>query len=226
MKPPPSFFRLKLLRSHVKISPIEGKPYHVVNERIWDVKKTVLQASVLLAWLVLCIGAVHIVNRLLDLPFRSTNDTLHKNGSSFTLDFLIPSGTHIDEKATIRQIIRTRTAQKTSTYEGMLQTATEIIPTKYRYIANLIIFLFWTFMFMTVLRVFTFVGYSRALRTSLLFGGCVYYFMPDFSPGRIDDIVFVVVAVLIIIMSAALKRRRKRRARESENLLDSTEPAS
>jgi hypothetical protein len=79
---------------------------------------------------------------------------------------------------------------------------------------------------MTFLRVFTFVGYSRALRISLLLGGCVYYFMPDLSPGRIDDGFFIVVPALIIVLRVLLKRRSKKKARENESPSTAREPSS
>jgi len=193
-----------------------------MKERVWDMRKTVLLGGGLLAFIVFCLIAALVVNHLLNLPFRSNNDALHEKKSSFTLDFLIPAGTHIDDKATIREVIRTRTAKETSTYEGMIQAITEMVPNKFLYMAALILFLFWAFLFMTVLRVFTFVGYSRALRISLLLGACVYYFMPDLSPGRIDDGLFIFVAALIIVLRFIRKRRRKRKARESESPFNST----
>ena len=193
-----------------------------MKERVWDMRKTVLLGGGLLAFIVFCLVAALVVNHLLNLPFRSTNDALHEKKSSFTLDFLIPASTHIDDKATIREVIRTRTAKETSTYEGMLQAITEIVPNKFLYLADLILFLFWAFLFMTVLRVFTFVGYSRALRISLLLGACVYYFMPDLSPGRIDDGFFILVAALMIVLRVILKRRRKKKAREIESPFNST----
>ena len=52
-------------------------------------------------------------------------------------------------------------------------------------------------------------GYGRAFRGSLFLGGCAYYFMPDFSPGKGDDIFFVGVALLIIIIRAYLHHRKK-----------------
>ena len=104
-------------------------------------RKTVLLGGSLLAFIVFCLIAALVVNHLLNLPFRSTNDALHEKKSSFTLDFLIPAGTHIDDKATIREVIRTRTAKETSTYEGMIQAITEMVPNKFLYMAALILYL-------------------------------------------------------------------------------------
>jgi hypothetical protein len=77
-------------------------------------------------------------------------------------------------------------------------------------------FLFWSFMFMTVIRVFTFLGYGRALRVSLLLGGIVYYFMPDFTLGRIDDAAFVAAPVLIVITRAIFRHRKKKNQLKTE----------
>ena len=76
-----------------------------------------------------------------------------------------------------------------------------------------IVFLFWAFLFMTFFRVFTFMGYGRALRGSLLLGGLVYFFMPDFSPEKIDDTVFIGIPLSIIILRAYISRRKKKRDR-------------
>jgi len=61
-------------------------------------------------------------------------------------------------------------------------------------------FSFLGFSFYDFFRVFTFMGYGRALRGSLLLGGLVYFFMPDFSPKQIDDTVFIGIPLSIIIL--------------------------
>ncbi|MBW2064356.1 MAG: hypothetical protein JRJ03_05425, partial [Deltaproteobacteria bacterium] len=156
------------------------------------------------------------VRHVLQLPFRATNDALHKRDSAFTLDFLIPSGTYIDEKMTIGQVARIRFKKESSFYEKVLMALSEQIPQKYRYTADLFLFLFWCFLFMTFFRVFTFMGYARTLRTSLLFGALSYYFMPDFTPGKNDDAIFIGFALLIIVLRFILKKRRKKPLLEVE----------
>ncbi|MBW1997897.1 MAG: hypothetical protein JRJ29_08015 [Deltaproteobacteria bacterium] len=172
-------------------------------------KKTIAQALLLLLLVSILGGSFLAVRHFLQLPFRATNDALHKKGSAFTLDFLIPSGTHIDEKMTIGQVIRIRFKKESSFYERVLRALSEQIPQRYRYTADLFLFLFWCFLFMTFLRVFTFMGYARTLRTSLLLGGLTYYFMPDFTPGKKDDALFIGFALLIIVIRFILRRRRK-----------------
>jgi hypothetical protein len=56
-------------------------------------------------------------------------------------------------------------------------------------------------------------GYGRALRGSLLLGGLVYFFMLDFSPEKIDEIVFIGIPLSIIILRAYISRRKKKRDR-------------
>jgi len=63
---------------------------------------------------------------------------------------------------------------------------------------------------MTFFRVFTFTGYGRSLRGSLVFGGITYYFMPDFSPGKGDDIVFIGLPVFIILLRAYIHRGKEK----------------
>ena len=158
-----------------------------------------------------CIGGFQVVKHILQLPFRPTNDKLHQKGSDFTLDFLIPEGTYIDEKMTIGAVIKIRTQKKTSLYDALLRSIADLIPGRYRFGADFILFVFWTFLFMTFFRVFTFMRYGSALRLSLLFGGGVYYFLPDFSPGKIDDAVFIGIPLAIIILRAYMSWRGKKR---------------
>lgn len=180
------------------------------NFQFLKMRKSTSQIILLLALIFLCVAGALSMKHILDLPFRSTNDNLHGMNAPITLDFLIPGGTYIDEKMTIGQVIRVNVGKKMSTYDQMVDEVSHFIPMRYIIIADLSIFLFWSFMFMTVIRVFTFLGYGRALRTSLLLGGIVYYFMPDFTPGRIDDAAFVAVPVLIMISRAILRRKKRR----------------
>lgn len=172
-------------------------------------RKSTLQIILLLALILLCVAGALIVKQTLNLPFRSANDQLHAIQAPISLDFLIPGGTYIDEKMTIGEVIRGHAGKKMSTYEQIVDSIAHLIPLSYIMIANLIMFLFWSFMFMTFIRVFTFLGYGHALRISLLLGGIVYYFMPDFSPGRLDDAAFVSIPVLIIL-SRVISRHKKR----------------
>lgn len=174
-------------------------------------KRTIIQIILLLLLVSLCLTGYFIGRDILELPFRATNDALHKKESSFNLDFLIPGGIHIDEKMTIGEVIKSRTKKGTSLYRKGLHTLSDLIPIKYRYIADLILFSFWTFLFMTFFRIFTFMGYGRALRVSLFLGSCTYYFMPDFIVGRGDDIFFIGFALLIIIIRAYIHQRKKKR---------------
>ncbi len=128
-----------------------------------------------------------LVRGALQLPFAQTNDSLHKRGSAFTLDRLIPAGTYIDGAMTIQDVMVIRLQQETSSFRDAFDSLTDLIPYPYRLIADWIQFCFWTFLWMVFFRVFTFMGYGRALRSSLLMGGILYYFMPDFSPGKMDD---------------------------------------
>lgn len=176
-------------------------------------KRTIFQILLLLILCIFFISGSLFVNHILDLPFGRTNESLHKTGSAFTLDFLIPAGTYIDNTLTIGDVIKIRTGRQTSLYETMISSIAGLIPERYRQIADLVVFLFWSFLIMTFLRIFTFTGYGRALRISLLMGGVIYYFMPDFSPGKTDDAIFVGIPLLIIIVSAYISWKIKNRKR-------------
>ena len=179
-------------------------------------QRSIYQGILLILLASSCIIGFLFVKHILQLPFRQTNDALHKKGSAVNLDLLIPSGTYIDDSMTIGEVVKIRTKKETSFYDAFLKSIADLIPAPYRYIADFIIFLFWTFLFMTFFRVFTFMGYGRALRGSLLLGGLVYFFMPDFSPEKIDDAVFIGVPLSIIILRTYIYRRKKKRGRAEE----------
>ena len=179
------------------------------------IKRAISQIILLLVLAAICLAVYLIAGHILKLPFRSANDALHQKNAAFTLDFLIPEGTYIDEKMTIGEVIKIRARKETSLYETVIRSAADLVPARYRYGADIILFLFWTLLFMIFFRLFTFTGYGRALRASLLLGGLVYFFLPDFSPGKIDDAILVAIPFLIIFIRTYLSRRRKQAAQES-----------
>ena len=170
--------------------------------------RMIFQVLLLLLLAAFCISGYFLTKHFLHLPFRSTNDSLHKKESPITLDFMIPSGTHIDEKMTIDEVIKIRFKQETTFYDKILKSLSALIPGKYRYLADLLLFVFFSFLYMTFIRVFTFMGYGRSLRISLFLGAGTYYFMPDFTIGKGDDFFFISVALLIIILRTYIHRRR------------------
>jgi len=157
----------------------------------------------------LCAAGFFLGKYVSQLPFRASNDTLHKEGAPFTLDFLIPGRVYVDEKATIGDVIRMKLKQTGGPLDKFLRVVSDQIPPRYRYVGDALLFFFWTLCFLSFLRIFTFMGYGRALRISLLFGGIVYYFMPDLSPGSGDDILFVLFPVVIILVRAYLVQMKR-----------------
>jgi hypothetical protein len=178
-------------------------------------RRNLLQIFLLVLLAFLCLSAFLVGRHILDLPFRSTNDTLHEKDSFLKLDFMIPAGVHIDEKMKVGDVLKMRFRQEGSFYEKGLETLAGLVPPRYRYLSDLMVFMFWVFCFMTVMRVFTFVGYGRALRVSLLLGGLTYYFMPDFSPGKLDDWVAVLFPLGIISFRFILRRKKRRGMQEA-----------
>jgi hypothetical protein len=172
-------------------------------------KKAVFQLILVLFFISLCLGVFLLTKHILQLPFRATNDAFHKEGAAMTLDFLIPGGTYLDEQVTIGEVIKIGLAKTSSPFEKALRPFSELIPPGYRYLGDLLLFFFWTLSFLTFFRVFTFMGYGRALRASLFLGGVTYYFMPDFSPGSREDILFVGFPILIILFRFYLVRRKR-----------------
>lgn len=176
-------------------------------------KRIIFQILLLLLLASACLGGSFLVRHILGLPFRALNDTLHREGAPITLDFLIPAGVHIDEKITIKEVLQIRLKKRTGTVEKLVKSISRAVPQEYLFIADTILFFFWTFLYFTFLRVFTFAGYGRALRVSLFLGGCTYYFMPDFSPGKTDDVIFFCAPLLIVAVRAYFSFRKKRNTR-------------
>ena len=174
-------------------------------------KKIVFQVILILALLLFCGGIYLLAQHVLDLPFVKTNKSLHEANSAFTLDVLIPGGTYLDDSLTIREVFRMRFKEKTDPFDKLLQTLCEPIPFRYKLLADALLFCFWTLCYLTLFRVFTFMGYGRALRGSLLLGAVTYYFMPDLSPGVGDDMVFLLGAVLIILLRFYSVQRKRRK---------------
>lgn len=169
--------------------------------------KVIYQILILFLLAVFCISSYFITRDFLHLPFRSTNDFLHEKESPVTLDFIIPGGTHINEKMTIGEVIKIRFKYERTFYNKILMSLSAMVPGKYRYLADLSLFVFFSFLYMTFMRVFTFMKYGRSLRISLFLGAGTYYFMPDFTVGKGDDFFFISFALLIIILRAYTHRR-------------------
>jgi len=172
-------------------------------------KKAIFQLILILFFGSLCLGGFLLAKHILELPFRPTNDALHREGAAVTLDFLIPGGTYLDEKVTIGEVIKIRLKKTSGPFEKALRPFSDLIPPRYRYLGDILLFFFWTLSFLTFFRVFTFMGYGRALRASLFLGGVTYYFMPDLSPGSGEDILFVGFPLLIILFRFYLVRRKR-----------------
>ena len=174
-------------------------------------QKTLFKVILILCLAVVCVSGGVVVKQILQLPFRSVNDALHEIDSPLTLDFIIPGGCHLGEKITIGEVLRLYFSRQSSLYESTLRTLAGLMPVRYQYLTNLFLFFLWTFLFLSFFRVFTFSRYGLALRLSLLLGGAVYFFMPDFSPGKIDDYVFVGGPFLIIAGRAYFNRKASKK---------------
>lgn len=159
--------------------------------------------------LITIIGGLYIgFRKILSCPFRQTNDLLHDQGFPITLDFLIPAGLHIDDKITVKEVLHYRFHKPNQRLNLFLSKISESIPVKYRVTATTIYYLFWTLLFLVFFRIFTWMRYVTALFISFLFGAAVYFFMPDFILGKIDDGIFMAWALTLLSLQWWLKRKR------------------
>lgn len=145
--------------------------------------------------------------KILSLPFRQTNDLLHEQGFPLTLDFLIPAGLYINETITVKEILYSRLHKPSKGVHLFLSKVSESIPAKYRITATTVFYLFWTLLFLVFFRIFTWMRYTTALFISFLFGATVYFFMPDFIMGKIDDSIFLGWALTLIGLRWWTKRK-------------------
>jgi hypothetical protein len=151
------------------------------------------------------------------LPFRAINDTLHREESPVTLDFLIPGGIYIDESMTIREVVDLRFGKPKNRLNLFVQKVSDIIPTKYLVLSSTILYVFWSFLFLIFFRTFTWMRYSTALCISFLLGALVYLFMPDMILGKKDDSVFLFWSIVILgIARWRFRRKRLQPAVETE----------
>ncbi len=146
--------------------------------------------------------------KILSLPFRQTNDLLHEQGFPLTLDFLIPAGLYIDETITVKEILHFRLHKPSKRIHLFLSKVSESIPVKYRITATTVFYLFWTLLFLVFFRIFTWMNYTTALSISFLCGASVYFFMPDFIMGKIDDSIFLGWALTLLGLRWWMKRKK------------------
>jgi hypothetical protein len=171
-------------------------------------KTKLLMSGLSLLFLVLGAGTVYLIsNKILSLEFRAANDALHRQEAPITLDFLIPGGTYIDEKMTIGEVIKIRLQKPRGKFDSFLRAFSKSIPRKYLLLGTMVLYLFWTFIFLVFFRIFTWIGYRMALSISFLAGSLVYFFMPDLMLGRIDDLVFIGWAVAFAVAARWYSRR-------------------
>ena len=156
-------------------------------------RKTKMMLSMAsLLCLIIGVGTIFIIGqKVFSMPFRATNDALHKQEAPITLDFLIPGGTHINDKMTIGQVIGIFLEKPKGRMHNFIKGVSENIPFKYRFLGTLGLYLFWTFLFLIFFRIFTWMRYALALIISFFAGSLVYFFMPDLVLGRIDDVGFL-----------------------------------
>jgi hypothetical protein len=172
------------------------------------IRAKVLWAVLSLVSLIAIISVFYLgFRKILSLPFRQTNDLLHEQGFPLTLDFLIPAGFHIDEKIKVQEVLHHRLSRPSKKLDIFLSKISESIPVKYRVTATTVFYLFWTLLFLVFFRIFTWMRYTTALFISFLFGATVYFFMPDFIMGKIDDSIFLGWALTLLGLRWWMKRK-------------------
>jgi hypothetical protein len=172
------------------------------------IRAKIIWAAVSVMCLVIIISIFYTgFRKILSLPFRQTNDVLHENDFPVTLDFLIPAGFYIDEKISVKEVLYHRLHKPGQKTHLFLSKVAESIPVTYRITATTVFYFFWTLLFLVFFRIFTWMRYATALMFSFFFGGAVYFFMPDFVMGKIDDSVFLAWALSLLGLRWWTKRK-------------------
>ena len=175
-------------------------------------KNKIILTVVSMLCLVIGLGTIMFASKkILFISFRATNDSLHQKEAPITLDFLIPSGTHIDEKMTIGDVIKIRFERPKSKANQFFQKISEITPFKYRVLGTTVLYLFWTLLFLVFFRIFTWMRYVATLSISFFAGALVYFFMPDLVMSVIDDVAFLVWAIVFWGIFCWNSKRKKLR---------------
>jgi hypothetical protein len=170
----------------------------------------VLMSALSLLFLAIGAGTVYLItHKILSLQFRAANDALHRQQAPITLDFLIPGGTYVDETMTIGEVLQIRLKKPEERFDSFLRKFSESIPQKYLLLGTIILYLFWTFIFLVFFRIFTWISYSVALSISFFAGSLVYFFMPDLIFGRIDDVLFLGWAIAFAVACRWYSKRRR-----------------
>lgn len=173
------------------------------------IRAKILWAVLSLVSLIAIISVFYIgFRKILSLPFRQTNDLLHEQSFPLTLDFLIPAGLYIDDTITVKEILHYRLHKPGKRFHLFLSKVSESIPVKYRVTTTTVFYLFWTLLFLVFFRIFTWMRYTTALFISFLFGAVVYFFMPDFIMGKIDDSIFLGWALTLLGFRWWTKRKK------------------
>jgi len=176
-------------------------------------RSKIVWAIVSFVCLIAIIGGFYTGSRkILSCPFRQTNDLLHEQDFPVTLDFMIPAGLHIDDRITVKEVLKYRLHKPNQRFNLFLSRVSESIPVKYRITATTTYYLFWTLLFLVFFRIFTWMRYITALFISFLFGAAVYFFMPDLVMGKTDDGIFLAWALMLLSLQWWIKRKRKKNA--------------
>ena len=109
----------------------------------------------------------------------------------------------------IGEVVRISLEKPKGRFNDFVQKISGSIPIKYRLLGTVVLYLFWTFLFLVFFRVFTWMRYIVALSISFLAGAVVYFFMPDMILGRVDDALFWGWAMAFVVTVRWYLRRRK-----------------
>jgi hypothetical protein len=110
---------------------------------------------------------------------------------------------------TIGEVLQIRLKKPEERFDSFLRKFSESIPQKYLLLGTIILYLFWTFIFLVFFRIFTWISYSVALSISFFAGSLVYFFMPDLIFGRIDDVLFLGWAIAFAVACRWYSKRRR-----------------
>jgi hypothetical protein len=115
---------------------------------------------------------------------------------------------------TIRNVLRHRVQKPQTRIARLVEKISQILPVRYRILTTVILYGFWTFLFLVFFRIFTWMRYVTASVFAFLCGAVVYFFMPDMIMGRLDDtaVLFWSAAFMAVVRYGRRARKRSKAA--------------
>lgn len=182
------------------------------EERKKEIRRYVVRTlAALMAALVIIATLAGITHVGLNLNFKKTHDFLAKHDLGWITETIYPHPKLVGPEFTIGQVISERWKTRLTWLEQAAVKVDEMIGLRMQIILRVVFWLWLCFVFMTFFRVFTFMGYTRSLRTALFMGALFYAMLPNPTRTTWDEYTFLSIGAGIILLRFIWVRSRRRK---------------